>query len=585
MMLKQQVCLILCLCTAVTAAPNPNLDGDINGNCKDECITLESLLCEMADRDAIARVPAPHYLQQQASSYNRASKAKGQDGWLADSDGLGFIRTEQIKGKTEWVLMEHGGPGCITRMWTPFFYTGGVQNPFQGGPNIRIYLDGADVPVIDEDMIHLIVKGMDGVSSPFAMQTCRAGLFILPIPFAKSCKITTDKPPFYNIISYRAYDAGTTVESFTRAVIKRAASMLEKVGRLLMEEPSAPAGKPLDAKLTLPPGESWTLDLPEWEHAVRLLEFQTTVVAPSKLRSLVFTATFDGEETIWCPLGDFFCAADELHKFKTWAREVSADETMRCRYVMPYRQSGRIVIHNLGKEPALVKVSAVVSGWKWDKRSMHFHANWRYEAPMPTLPLRDWNFIAVKGTGVIVGDSWSVLIAHNDWWGEGDEKIYVDLPDDATFPTHFGTGTEDYYGWAGGEIPTRRDEFSHPCASNVRVGGNPRTRGYNICTRERLLDAIPFGRNLLLDIEASSGVSSRSANIFDQRSGVVYWYGVPGAKHNRLPQAEAAARPLPTAVDLYRLPQEASKKDSSSRSAIEFQNLAPKAHKLGLGWQ
>ena len=31
--------------------------------------------------------------------------------------------------------------------------------------------------------------------------------------------------------------------------------------------------------------------------------------------------------------------------------------------------------------------------------------------------------------------------------GEGDEKVYVD---GETFPSHFGTGTEDYYGYAWG---------------------------------------------------------------------------------------------------------------------------------------
>jgi hypothetical protein len=46
----------------------------------------------------------------------------------------------------------------------------------------------------------------------------------------------------------------------------------------------------------------------------------------------------------------------------------------------------------------------------------------------------------------------------------------VDDAWDKGFPTHFGTGTEDYYGWAGGEIPTRKDEFSTPFLANARVG-------------------------------------------------------------------------------------------------------------------
>ena len=86
-----------------------------------ERITLKSLFEEMIDRE-VARFPEPLYRSLQASSYNRESVHRDKPGWFADSDGLGFIRTETIAGKTEWVIMEHEGPGCLTRMWTPFFY-------------------------------------------------------------------------------------------------------------------------------------------------------------------------------------------------------------------------------------------------------------------------------------------------------------------------------------------------------------------------------------------------------------------------------------------------------------------------------
>ncbi len=152
-MLKQQVYLILCLFTAVTTAPNPNLDGAINGNCKDECITLESLLCEMIDRDRLAQFPTPEYESLQYSSYNRNSvPPPGSPGWFADSDGTQCIRTEFINGQKEWVIMEHDGPGCITTLWTPFFYYG-YRN--RVGPHIKVYLDGSDTPVIDETFIEL----------------------------------------------------------------------------------------------------------------------------------------------------------------------------------------------------------------------------------------------------------------------------------------------------------------------------------------------------------------------------------------------------------------------------------------------
>jgi hypothetical protein len=64
------------------------------------------------------------------------------------------------------------------------------------------------------------------------------------------------------------------------------------------------------------------------------------------------------------------------------------------------------------------------------------------------------------------GDNICVLNPLPWWWGEGDEKVYVDDDFDRNFPSHFDTGTEDYYGWAGGLHPTRADEFSTPFLAN-----------------------------------------------------------------------------------------------------------------------
>ena len=118
-------------------------------------ITLASLLAELTDPAALARWPAPEYRTLQASSYHRASTHRDQPdqsdrGWFADSDGTGFVRTERVNGHEEFVLMEHDGPGALTRLWTPFFYYDFGERV---GPNVRIYLDGASEPVIDEPLI------------------------------------------------------------------------------------------------------------------------------------------------------------------------------------------------------------------------------------------------------------------------------------------------------------------------------------------------------------------------------------------------------------------------------------------------
>lgn len=521
-----------------------------------ETITLKSLLAEMTDPAVVARFPASDYQCLQASSYNRGSTHRdqpdrGTSGWFADSDGVGFIRTEVINGKPEWVLMEHDGPGCITKLWTPFFY---FDFNNRVGPNVRIYLDGADQPVIDESLIKL-VRAEGTFAAPLATQTARAGDSYVPIPFAKSCKLTLTAKAFYNIINYRAYPVGTKVETFTREGHAAAAQELAEAGRALTARPDANKGT-LKKSAPVEAGGKLSLQLPSGSQAVRQITVRLpeATTNPAVLRSMVLSMTFDGEETVWTPVGDFFCSADLFHPFQTFQRTVMADGTMVCRWVMPYQKSGEILLSNLGKAPVTAGIQADVSAWQWDNASMHFYARWRSDELVPGSPFQDWNFIEVRGQGVYVGDNWTVLNPQAGWWGEGDEKIYVDGAWDRGFPTHFGTGSEDYYGWAGGENPTRADEFSTPFLANVRVGGlNPDTKGYNICTRTRSLDAIPFGRRLVFDMESSFGVDIRHPWDLLGYSAVTYWYAKPGASHNRPALPAAAAKPIVSLAEALEL--------------------------------
>ena len=510
-------------------------------------VTLKSLLAEMTDPAVAARFPASDYQCLQETSYNRASTNRNQpdqttSGWFADSDGTGFIRTEMKDGKREWVMMDHDGPGCVTKMWTPFFY---YDFNNRVGPNVRIYLDGSETPVIDESLIKL-VRGEGTFAAPLATKTARAGDSYVPIPFAKSCKVTLTERTFYYSINYRAYPAGTKVETFTRKGHAALAKELAEAGRVLTAPPNTNRGA-LKRSAIINAGGKLLLKLAPGPKAVRQITIRLPDAAtnPAELRSTVLTMTFDGRETVWTPVGDFFCGADSLHPFHTFQRAVTADGTMVCGWVMPYQNSCEIRLMNLGKTAVAVELQAGVRAWQWDDASMHFYARWRSDELVPGAPFRDWNFVDVKGQGVYVGDSWTVLNPQEGWWGEGDEKIYVDGAWDKGFPTHFGTGSEDYYGWAGGVNPTRADEFSTPFLANVRVGGlNGDTTGYNINTRARSLDAIPFKQRLVFDMEASFGTGMRHPWDLLGYSVVTYWYAKPGATHNRPPLPREAAKPI-----------------------------------------
>ncbi len=499
-------------------------------------VSLQSLLAEMTHNGRLARFPDPAYQSLQSSSYNRASVSPFKAGWFADGDGSGYIREDTTEGRKEYVIMEHKGPGCITRMWTPFFYYS-LDN--HTGPNIRVYIDGKSVPALKENFIQLLT-GKSFVHPPFANLTTRAGVCYFPIPFAKSCKVTLDEKPFYYCISYRAYPRGQPVESFSMNEYKKAADIINETAHALTHPSAIPSDRVQRVSANLKANDSVSIALPAESNAIQYMQFRIeTPVAFGALRNVLLKMSFDGQETVWCPLGDFFCSGDRINNFHTKYMEVKDGNTMICRWVMPYRSDAEIKLVNFSSKPVRMELEVHTAPWNWDKRSMYFHGDWCDYGCLPGNKFFDLNFIHVKGKGVIAGDALMVLSPSHGWWGEGDEKIYISKADiNRHFPSLFGTGTEDYYGWAGGIVPSGKDTFSIPFGSNVRNGNQDNPRGYNICIRNRILDDIPFEDALRFDMEASPGVDIRHYDNLLSYSMVTYWYGFTGVKTNREPSRQ-----------------------------------------------
>jgi len=530
-------------------------------------INLTSLLNEMIDREQITHFPESVYRCLQASSYNRESVSPDKPGWFADSDGIGFIRTEENKGQKEWVIMEDEGPGVITKIWAVCFYYG-LKDTI--GANIKIYLDGTIEPVIHTNFFKL-VKGQDFVKPPFADETTRAGNLYFPIPYAKSCKITMDNKSFYNIINYRKYPKETKVKTFTMAEFEQIKELRSDVRNELTSLPAS-KGKSIHKNQKLGKGEALQIELPEGNEALTHLEIKIEKAdnLPQALRSTILIGEFDGEQTIWSPIGDFFNNVGKVQAYNMWERSVTGNSTMICRWMMPYKTSGTISLKNLWDEALDISIKVITDDYQWSESSMHFYASWRMDEPTPTFPLFDWNFLSAEGKGVVVGDQWTVLNPREGWWGEGDEKIYVDDDFENNFPSHFGTGTEDYYGWAGGIVPTPVDEFSKPFLGNIIVG-HPRSMGYNVCTRTRVLDAIPFQKKIKFDVESSCG--TRQQWHFLQYSHTTFWYGLPGVTHNRKPLPNMASKQLPTLEGLQQIVEEAKLKQYTVDEALEAEFL------------
>ena len=538
---------VLCLAVWAFAA---------SARAQERAVTLESLLSEMTDYGAVARWPDPPYTCRQASSYDRRSKTPDDPGgWFANTDNMDgsgdSLRWETIAGRRECVLMDVDGPGCVVRFWT------GGQPP-KG--KVRFYLDGAEAPAIEAPLYDLLA-GKSFVPRPLAIENAgAAGNLYLPVPYARHCKITYDEanprnpnapPPgrWYNI-EYRTYPAGTKVKTFSMADFKALAPQVEEVLKALkgasdfLDFPDVVYVPEAVIDQVIEPGKEASVDLPAGPKAIRKLEI--TVARDQAegleeiLRSTVLRIAFDGRETVWCPVGDFSGSGVGLNTLESWCRNVWDCGRMECRWVMPYEKSARITLVNLGKRKVQAYVAnASITPWKWDARSMHFHANWRQERDIPTRPYKDWNYITITGKGVYLGDTLALFNPAKAWWGEGDEKIWVD---GEPFPSHFGTGSEDYYGYAWGNTTL----FQGPFSNQVRVDG-PGNMGHTTVTRTRSLDAIPFTKSLQTDIEIWNWADCKV-----NYAAATYWYALPGATSNRGPAPEEAAAPVPDLSDRAR---------------------------------
>ena len=145
--------------------------------------------------------------------------------------------------------------------------------------------------------------------------------------------------------------------------------------------------------------------------------------------------------------------------------------------------------------------------------------------------------MTAKGRGIFAGVSFNLDNPVRAWWGEGDEKIYVD---GENFPSWFGTGSEDYYGYAWC-FPKL---FTHAYHSQSRCDG-PGNFGRTSINRFHILDRIPFTQDFRFDMEIWHW-----KKCLINASVLACWYAAPGATDGFAPlqPADLTLRPPPVFV-------------------------------------
>ena len=525
-------------------------------------ISIESLLKEMVDRSELARFPDPSFDCKQFSSYDRESISKDDPSWFANNDHTMFIRTEKNDGRREFVMMETTGPGAVVRFWMTF-----AGKNSQTGV-LRIYVDDYSKPVIEGGVME-VLSGNIVAPAPFAAYVPdsvaverRAHNLYFPIPYSQRCKITyecallKDNDPgaknnpgeavYYNI-NYRTYNQPVKVVPYSAQEMKKNQSLIGKVQKQLANKDRGIDKMKLtqlSLNATLRPGESKSFAISGMK-AIQQLSMEIRAANLNQaLRSTVMEIAFDGEKTVCAPVGDFYGIGYMPLYASTWYTQVEKAGQMSTFWVMPFEKACTITLHNLGQQEVTVaNASAGVSTWKWDNRSMHFGAAWQqftHIHPGALDPAKDINFATLQGKGVYVGDGVALYNTAFNWWGEGDEKVFVD---GEKFPSHFGTGTEDYYGyaWCRWEVFT-----GHPYIAQPQGAGNF-TPDFSVNARYRGLDGIPFKQSLVFDMEFFPW-PKRKINY----APIAYWYMTPGGQnHTAFNRESAKEKVAMNRTDIY----------------------------------
>ncbi len=216
---------------------------------------------------------------------------------------------------------------------------------------------------------------------------------------------------------------------------------------------SANAGRKGAAFFVLKAGESRTLAAVEsGSGIVRRIWMTLNDRGPKMLRGLRLSMYWDGAKTaaVDMPLGDFFgVGLGRVVPFESALFSSPEGRSFNASVPMPFRKGMRIVLTNETDldQPQVYYDVDYTLGDPLPAEALYFHAVFRRENP--TRMQHDYELLPqVKGRGRYLGVNVGVIVDGKrygqNWWGEGEVKIFLD--GDGPLPTLSGTGTEDYIG-------------------------------------------------------------------------------------------------------------------------------------------
>jgi hypothetical protein len=453
------------------------------------------------------------------------------------------------------VLARVEGAGVMYRVWSA-----------QPTGTLAIYVDGAEAPAVECDFL-AYTQGACGSSPDWAVgQYANYN----PIPFRGSLIVTARNfrlDGAYYQVSYLRFAPDLEVTGLSAGsaadatALEAAHKFWESSGRQPARDPGGEAASVADT-LTLAPGGEAELAV-SGAGIITELALADAADPLAVLDDVRLTISWDGaaEAAVDSPvdalLGNRFdarrasrtTAGSGVAGYETLIASAGADG-YSLRWPMPFSRGARLVLKNTGTAGHSIK--AAISYRKLaglPDNAMRLHALYREQDWLDDLLRKDriyglnyvvdqsTNYVLLdrKGRGYYVGCFLYVASLGSDWWGEGDEMIWVDGNSE---PAIAGTGTEDDFNWSYG-LKENRSAVSGALRVTRRKKEDGQEKvGYNALYRYRPGDFVPFTSGIKVTTEHLGSTSDvlpkfpgSPVNVSTERGddfrSVAFWYELP----------------------------------------------------------
>jgi hypothetical protein len=283
-----------------------------------------------------------------------------------------------------------------------------------------------------------------------------------------------------------------------------------------------------------------------------------TIAAQSgdHLKEVVLRMYWEGNNkpSVETPVGDFFgLNLGQYFIYQSAFLNCSAVKALNSYFAMPFRKSARITVTNEGQKAVNSFYSNIdyklVPNLPDD--IAYFHAEYRQATPNQAQQYssssqeinkdgrNNYTFFETRGKGHLMGITLGVAQNSENWFGEGDEMIFID---DENAPAITGTGTEDYIcgAWDFGGKDTAIP-FAHLYNGAPYIAIPERTGGRYCLYRWHADAPVTFNRYMKHTIE-----HGHADNRHDCYYSVAYWY--QSQPYTDLPKLPSAADRIPKLV-------------------------------------